>query len=170
MDIKKYISDIPDFPKPGILFRDISPLLRSPEAFKYCIDLLSEKTKDIQPEIILGIESRGFVFGAPLAYKLGLPFVLLRKAGKLPGKTDSINYALEYGSAKLEIQTDSIKNGQKVLIVDDLLATGGTALAAGKLVQKLSGIVAGYLFVIELSGLNGRHTLSGYRSEALISY
>lgn len=170
MDLKNYVRDIPDFPQPGILFRDITPLLKSPEAFEFAIDSLAREAKAKKIEVVVGIESRGFIFGAPLAYKLGLPFVPVRKAGKLPAARKSVEYSLEYGSSKIEIHQDSLLAGQRVLIIDDLLATGGTAAAAAKLVELLEAEVALMLFVIELQFLKGRDLLKKYPLSSLISY
>jgi adenine phosphoribosyltransferase len=164
------IRSIPDFPKPGILFRDITPVLQNPNAFKQIIDLFAQYASEKSPDAIIGIESRGFVFGAPVALALGKPFVLIRKAGKLPSVTMQEEYALEYGSASIEIHKDALEKGSKVVIIDDLLATGGTAKAAASLLGKLDAIVAGYSFLIELSDLNGRRLLDGFDIQTLIKY
>lgn len=164
------IRDIPDFPQPGIVFKDITPVLASPPAFQEIIDRLVEASGPCAPDVIVGIESRGFLFGAPLALALGVGFAPIRKAGKLPFQTLREEYALEYGSSIIEIHQDAVRSGQRVLIVDDLLATGGTARAAARLVEALGGIVAGFLFVIELSFLPGRAALTPYDVQALLRY
>ena len=159
MNLKEFIRDVPDFPKAGILFRDITPLLGARDAFRHAIDELAGIIKTIRPSAIAAIESRGFIFGAPVAVRLGLPFVPIRKPGKLPAKTYSTEYGLEYGSDKLEMHTDAIPQGAKVAIVDDLLATGGTAQAAAKLIELCGGKIVGYAFLIELEALKGRTLL-----------
>jgi adenine phosphoribosyltransferase len=159
--LKAVIRDVPDFPKPGIVFKDITTLLKNPKAFRRALDLFTVLCGDHLADKVLAIESRGFIVGAPLADRLGLGFVPLRKPGKLPGKTLRHTYALEYGEDCLEIHDDAISPGERVLIVDDVIATGGTARAAGELVGKLGGIVAGYAFLVELSFLNGRSRLDG---------
>ncbi len=164
------IRDIPDFPKSGILFKDITPVLADAAAFQEVINILVEHAQALTPDVIAGIESRGFLFGAPLALELGLGFVPVRKAGKLPSATEQEEYVLEYGTAVIEAHRDSIQPGQRVLIVDDLLATGGTAAAAARLVEKLGGKVAGFCFLIELEFLNGRSALSGYEVRSLLTY
>ena len=168
--IKKHIRDIPDFPRPGILFRDITPLLAQPEIFNKVINSISERVKKMGGEVIVGVESRGFIFGAPVALALNIPFVPVRKPGKLPGKKVSVEYSLEYGSGQLDIHQDAFAQHKKVVIIDDLLATGGTAQAAGKLVELLGGVVSGFIFAIELSALNGRKLLGRYNIESLVSY
>lgn len=170
MDLKEKIRVIDDFPAKGISFKDITTLLMDAVALKDCINQLAERFKDVQVDMIVGPESRGFIFATPLAYLLGTGFVPVRKPGKLPAETMSYEYALEYGTDKLEIHKDSIMPGQKVLIVDDLLATGGTMYAAAKLVEKLGGEVVGLGFLIELEDLNGREKLAGYKVESLIQY
>ncbi|RME98524.1 MAG: adenine phosphoribosyltransferase, partial [Chloroflexi bacterium] len=162
MDLASTIRSVPDFPVEGILFYDITTLLKNPDALKYCIDQLAEKYQDFDIDVIVGMESRGFIFGMPLAYKLGVGFVPIRKPGKLPAETISESYALEYGTNTLEIHKDAIEAGQRVLVVDDLLATGGTARATCNLVERLGGEVAGVSFIIELTFLNGRNQLQGY--------
>jgi adenine phosphoribosyltransferase len=159
MDLKVLIRDIPDFPKPGILFRDITTLLRDPAGLKYSIDTLASKVGDWQPEYIVGMESRGFIFGAALAYALGIGFIPVRKPGKLPAAVHTIEYALEYGTDKLEIHTDAFVPGSRIAIVDDLIATGGTATATAKLLQEIGCNLVGCAFVIELDVLNGRSHL-----------
>ena len=170
MNLKDYIRDIPDFPQPGILFRDITPLLGDAAAFRYASDLLAERCRDYQPEIIAAIESRGFIFGAPLAQRLDLPLVLVRKPGKLPAASLAADYALEYGVNTLEMQGGDIAAGQRVLIVDDLLATGGTLAAAARLIELAGGQVAAIGAVIELEFLAGRNALEGYNLFSLIQY
>jgi len=170
MDLKKVIRIIPDFPKEGVLFKDITTLLKNGEAYSYTINKLVEVCEPLKPDLIVGPEARGFVAGAPLAYALKAGFVPARKPGKLPAKVVSYEYQLEYGSDSLEIHEDSINPGQKVLIADDLLATGGTAYSTIKLVEKLGGIVVGLIFVIELSYLDGRKMLEGYNVQSLIKY
>ncbi len=164
------IRDIPDFPKPGILFKDITPVLENGPAFQETIDVLMEHAKANHAQAIVGIESRGFIFGAPIAYALGVPFIVARKLGKLPSQRISEEYALEYGTNTVEMHTDSIKAGQRAYIVDDLLATGGTAAAAARLVERLGGEVCGFGCLIELTFLNGRSALGNYPIKALIEY
>ena len=170
MDLASYIRDVPDFPIPGILFRDITPLLGDPDAFKYVVEIFVEHCRRGRIDAVVGIESRGFIFGTPLAYVLGVPFVPVRKAGKLPAARMSVEYALEYGSAQLDIHQDALLPEQRVVIVDDLLATGGTAAATAELVQLVGGRVAEFLFLVELSFLNGRDKLQGYPVTTLIKY
>jgi adenine phosphoribosyltransferase len=157
--IKAAIRDIPGFPKPGIIFKDITPMLKDPALCNNIVDAFIEKLEGIKPDAIAGIESRGFLFGLTLATKLGIPFVPVRKAGKLPYTIKQKAYQLEYGTAIIEMHTDAIETGQRILIHDDLLATGGTALAASELIQELGGIVAGFSFVVELGFLGGRERL-----------
>ena len=170
MDFKKYVADIPDFPIEGILFRDVTPLMQDGEAFSAALDLLSEYAKSRGADIIAGPEARGFMFGTPVAYKLGIGFVPVRKPGKLPRETVSEKYDLEYGSNELHIHADSIKKGQKVVIIDDLLATGGTVKATKELVEKLGGEVVGCAFLVELAALKGRETLKDLDCFAVITY
>ena len=170
MDLKPYIRDIPDFPQPGILFRDITPLLQDPNAFKFVIDRFADEYRDASLSAVVAIESRGFIFGAPLARNLGIPFVPVRKAGKLPAKHISVEYSLEYGTSQLDIHEDALKRGGKALIVDDLLATGGTANAAAKLVELLGAEVHAIAFVIELALLHGRDRLRDYEVLSLVTY
>jgi adenine phosphoribosyltransferase len=170
MDLKAFIRDIPGFPQPGILFRDITQLLADPAAFSAALDALQEDAVAHTPGVIVGIESRGFLFGAPLADRMGLPFVPVRKPGKLPAARMSIEYSLEYGQSQLDIHEDAMQPGAAAYIVDDLLATGGTALAAAKLVEMAGGRVAGLGFLIELSDLGGRARLSSYPAFALLRY
>jgi adenine phosphoribosyltransferase len=164
------IRDIPDFPKPGILFKDITPILADAHALKEVIGAMGDACRPHQPDLIIGIESRGFIFGVPIACELGLGFAPVRKVGKLPYETVQEEYALEYGTAAVEIHTDAIQPGQRVVIVDDLLATGGTALAAAKLVERLGGEVVGFCFLVELAFLGGRERLAEREVAALISY
>ncbi len=170
IDLKALIRDVPDFPQPGVLFRDITPLLHDTTAYRYVIDQLTERIDTLSPDIIVGIESRGFLFGAPVAYKLGLPFVPVRKAGKLPSERMSVEFALEYGESQLDIHTDAIERDQRVVIVDDLLATAGTAGAACKLVELLGGYVSALAVVVELTFLNGRERLLGRDIISLVNY
>ncbi|HLG69671.1 MAG TPA: adenine phosphoribosyltransferase [Chloroflexota bacterium] len=168
MDLASLIRDVNDFPKEGIIFKDITPLLKVPEAFKQAIDELTDQFRDERVEVVVGMESRGFIFAAPLAYNLGAGLVPVRKLGKLPHDTLSIEYALEYGSNTLEIHRDSITRGQRVLVVDDLLATGGTVAATIDLVQQLQGEVVAAAFLIELPFLEGRKALPGIRVVSLL--
>ncbi|MCI8957020.1 MAG: adenine phosphoribosyltransferase [Eubacterium sp.] len=168
--VEKYIRSIPDFPEPGIIFRDITTVTQDPEGLKIAIDSMAEKLKDLDFDVIVGLEARGFIFGMPIAYLLGKSFVLVRKKGKLPCETISESYDLEYGQAEIEIHTDAIKPGQKVVLVDDLIATGGTIEAAIKLIERLGGEVVDNLFLVELAGLNGREKLSDYRVDAVVTY
>ncbi|MDK2823136.1 MAG: adenine phosphoribosyltransferase [Clostridia bacterium] len=170
MDLKKYIRIIPDFPKEGIRFKDITPLLGDGKAFKHAINLLAEKIKGKEIDLIVGPEARGFVIGGPLAYKLECGFVPVRKKGKLPGETVNATYVLEYGKDALEIHKDAIKPGQKVFITDDLLATGGTMKTTIELVERLGGQVVGLGFFIELTYLEGRNSLTGYDVISLLKY
>lgn len=170
MDFYKYIADVPDFPIEGILFRDITPLMANGEAFKEACSKLVEFAKEKGAELVVGPESRGFIFGCPVSYELGIGFAPVRKPGKLPRKTISYKYDLEYGSNELHITADAVKPGQKVIIVDDLLATGGTTEAAIKLVEKLGGEVVGCAFLIELKDLKGRERLANYNVFSLMEY
>ncbi len=167
MDLKKYIRTIPDFPKEGIMFRDITTLIGNAEGFKLALDQLIDIAKNTEFDAVAGLESRGFIFGAPIAYALGKPFIPIRKKGKLPHNTIEVSYDLEYGSAVLEMHADAIEKGQKVLVIDDLIATGGSAKACAQLIEQLGGEVAKLLFVIELIDLKGRETLKGYDVETL---
>lgn len=160
--IKQTLRDVADFPKPGIIFKDITPVLHQPELCSEITDALVEQLKGLQIDVVAGIESRGFLFGLALAQALKVPFVPIRKVGKLPYKTVQQSYDLEYGSATLEVHEDAFKTGQKVLIHDDLLATGGTVVAASKLVEQLGAKVTGYSFIISLDFLNGRERLTGF--------
>lgn len=164
------IRDVPDFPHPGILFKDLTPLLGEPAAFRSVIDEMAGRIRDKGYQRIVAIESRGFLFGAALADRLGLGLAPVRKLGKLPYKTDRVEYALEYGTGTLEAHVDAVRPGEKVVIVDDLLATGGTAAAARRLVEKQKGKVGSFLFVVELSALRGRDKLQGSEVDALIRF
>ena len=170
IDLRDYIREVPDFPQPGVLFRDITPLLLDPAAYRYAVDKLTQRLRAYELDAIVGIESRGFLFGAPVAYQLGLPFVPVRKAGKLPSERMSVEFALEYGESQLDIHADALSTGQRVAIVDDLLATGGTAEAAAKLVGLLGADVAVMAFVVELAFLSGRERLKDYETVALTTY
>ena len=170
MDLARLIRDVPDFPKKGILFKDITTLLRDPEAFREAIDALAARYVDERIDEVVAVESRGFVFGAPLAYKLGAGFVPVRKPGKLPAQTTSVEYSLEYGTSTLEIHLDAIQPGQRILLVDDLLATGGSAKAAAELVERLGGVIVGLAFLIELEFLRGATKLEGRRVYSLIRF
>ena len=168
--LRAQIREIPDFPKPGILFYDITTLLKDPAAFKESIDLLIEPFQDTRIDAVVGMESRGFIFSAPMAYRLDAGFVPVRKLGKLPAETVSVEYALEYGTNTLEIHKDAILPGQRVLIVDDLLATGGTVLGTIELVEQLKGEVVGLAFLVELLFLKGRDRLSEHQTHSVIQY
>lgn len=170
MDLKQYIRELQDFPIKGTLFRDITPLLQDPAVFQYVIDQLAEHYEDESIDVILAIEARGFLIGAPLSYRLRKPFVPVRKEGKLPFETRSVRYALEYGSNVIEVHTDAISEGQRAIILDDVLATGGSMAAAADLVESLDGVVAGLAAVIELIDLDGRERLSGYGVFSLVQY
>jgi adenine phosphoribosyltransferase len=170
VDLRTKIRDVPDFPQPGIVFKDIMPLLVDEQAFSQLIDELAGWAEEREPEVVLGAEARGFITGGALAYKLGCGFVAARKPGKLPWKTVSATYALEYGSDSLELHGDAIEEGARVLIHDDVLATGGTAKAQIDLVEQLGGLVVGVLFIISLDFLNGREKLAGYDVHSLIQY
>jgi len=168
IDLKKHIRDIPDFPKKGIIFKDITTLLQDAKALAAAVDMIADEYKDKKIDVILSVEARGFIFGAAIAYKMGLGLVPVRKKGKLPAKTHSVTYDLEYGQDTLEIHQDAFPKGVRVLIVDDLLATGGTVSAVTGLVEKMGGVVAGIAFVIELVPLKGRDKLKGYPITSLI--
>ena len=169
-NLDKYIRVIPDFPEPGVLFRDITTVFQDAEGMQLAIDQMQDQVKDLDFDVIVGAESRGFIYGAAMAYNLHKPLVLVRKKGKLPWKTESVDYDLEYGKATLEIHVDAIKPGQRCLLVDDLLATGGTVKVGAQLIEKLGGIVAGILVMIELKGLEGRKKLEGYRVDSVLVY
>jgi adenine phosphoribosyltransferase len=172
MDLKSLIRDIPDFPKPGIVFRDITTLLRDPQGLRYTIDFFAEKCIDagLKADYIVGMESRGFIFGTPLAYKLGLGFIPVRKPGKLPAPVYSVEYELEYGTDCLEIHQDALQPNSRVLIVDDLIATGGTASATAKLIEKIGCELVGFGFIIELRDLQGRKNLPDVPIISLVEY
>ena len=172
MDLKKYIRSIPDYPKKGILFRDITTLIKDPEAFGFTNDKIIEIAKKMQFDKVAAIESRGFVFASTVSYALKKPFILLRKKNKLPAKTYSVDFTLEYGEATIEVHKDSINSGEKILVIDDLIATGGTAEAAAKLIKISGGIVAGFIFVINLFDLPGNKLLKdkGFKTECLIEF
>jgi adenine phosphoribosyltransferase len=170
MDLREYIRDVPDYPKAGIIFKDITTLLKDKNAFAKAIDLMVSNYEDRKIDQIVGIESRGFIFGSALAYELGTGFVPIRKPKKLPAKTERMEYELEYGSDCVEIHADALEPGQQILVVDDLLATGGTVAAAAKLVEKLNAEVIGLAFLIELTFLKGREKLSGREIFSLIQY
>ena len=168
--VEDYIRSIPDFPEPGIIFRDITTVMQDSDGFKLAIDSMEDTIKDLDFDVIAGLESRGFMFGTPIAYNMGKPFVPIRKKGKLPCETISEEYSLEYGTAEIEIHTDAIKKGQKVVIVDDLIATGGTTEAIIKLVEQLGGKIVKIAFLMELEGLKGRDKLAGYSMDSVIKY
>jgi adenine phosphoribosyltransferase len=170
MDYKRLIREVPDFPQPGVLFYDITTLLKDAEGFRTILDTLTAKYRDKQISKIVGIESRGFIVGAPLAYQLGTGFVPVRKPGKLPADLYEVKYNLEYGSNSLAIHRDAITMGERVLIVDDLLATGGTAAATVHLVRQLGGDIVGVQFLLELKALRGREKLDGYDVSSMITY
>jgi adenine phosphoribosyltransferase len=170
IDLKGFIRSVPDWPEKGILFRDITPLLADPEAFSYAVDALCAGFKSAGIEYVAAVEARGFIFGAAVAEKLGVGFVPIRKKNKLPYETESVTYDLEYGTDTLEIHRDAVKKHAKVLMVDDLLATGGTMAAACKLIEKIGGKIAGIVFLIELTGLGGRKKVADYPVKTIISY
>lgn len=168
--LRAAIRDVPDFPKPGIIFKDITPLLANPSVFRSAIDAFIEATRPLGADKIVGIDARGFLFGAPVAYALGLGFIPIRKRGKLPSRCESAAYELEYGSAVVEMHTDALRAGERVVLIDDLLATGGTSAAAVKLIEKMGGSVVELQFLIELTFLDGRKHLGGRAVRALIRY
>ena len=168
--LEEYVRSIPDFPEPGIIFRDITTILQDPDGLHLAIQSMQDKLKDTEFDVVVGTESRGFIFGVPIAYNLHKAFVPVRKKGKLPCETVSMEYDLEYGSAVIEMHKDSIKPGQKVVLVDDLVATGGTIEAAIKLVEELGGEVVKVVFLMELDGLKGRERLKGYEVESVLCY
>ena len=172
MDFKSIIRDIPDYPKKGIIFKDITTLLKNPSAFQGVINVFYEKLKNEKIDKIIGIESRGFIFGAPLAYKLNVGFIPIRKKGKLPGETISVNYDLEYGTDQIEMHTDALKKGERVILVDDLIATGGTALAAIKLINKMEAEIIENLFLIDLTFLGGSKSIKklGHKVFSICNY
>ncbi len=168
--LEEYVRSIPDFPEKGIIFRDVTSVLQDAEGLHLAVDTMQDLVKDLEFDVVAGPESRGFIFGTPIAYNMRKPFVLIRKKGKLPCETVEISYDLEYGQATIEMHKDSVKPGQKVLIVDDLIATGGTTEAMIKLVEQLGGEVVGVVVLIELKGLNGRDKIKGYRLDSAICY
>jgi adenine phosphoribosyltransferase len=170
MDFKALIRDIPDFPKPGILFRDLTTLWKDPEGWRSLVDQMAEMSQDLSPQYIAGMESRGFILGAALAYKLGVGFIPVRKPGKLPAAVYAASYDLEYGSDRLEMHQDACEPGSKVLIVDDLIATGGTAAATAQLISQAQGELVGFLFAVELLALNGRQKLPEVPFFSIIQY
>ena len=170
MDLKDYIANVPDFPKPGILFRDITPLLQSPPAFRHALDLIKRGIVDDHIDSFAAIDARGFLIAAPLALELGKPLLPVRKEGKLPREAVKVSYDLEYGSNAMELHRDALSNGERVLVVDDLLATGGTAEATVRLVEELGGVVAGLAFLVELTDLGGRDRIKGYPITTVIEF
>ena len=170
LDLKRFIRDIPDFPKPGILFRDITPILAEPKAFHITLDAVAERFIGEHVDAVVAVESRGFIFGGAVAARLNASFVPVRKPGKLPSATDRVSYSLEYGKGELEMHRDALRSGARVVVVDDLLATGGTAAASGELVRRQGGILVAYAFVIELKALGGRHRLAPAPVVSLIQY
>ncbi len=168
--LEEYVRSIPDFPEEGIIFRDVTSVLGDADGLQLAVNTMQDKVKDLDFDVVAGPESRGFIFGTPIAYNLKKPFVLIRKKGKLPCETVSVDYDLEYGKATIEMHKDSVRPGQKVLIVDDLIATGGTTEAMIKLIESLGGIVVGVVVMIELAGLKGREKIKNYRLEAAITY
>lgn len=167
---KSLIRDVPDFPKPGIVFKDITPVLHHPRAFRESIDEMAAAAGDRRAEVVVGIESRGFIFGVPIAMALGLPFAMTRKLGKLPFERISEEYVLEYGTNTVEMHVDAVQPGQRAYVVDDLLATGGTAAACARLIERLGGQVSGFGFLVELGFLEGREMLRGYHVDSLIEF
>ena len=170
MDLNEFIRDVADFPVDGVVFKDICPLLQNTAAFRYAVNTMVEQVSELDVDVIAAPDARGFIFGVPMALALNLPFVPIRKSGKLPYQTSSFSYELEYGSDTLEMHVDAIQTGQHVLLVDDLLATGGTIAACGNLVEQQGGIIAGYSFVIELEFLSGREKLANAEIHRLLSY
>lgn len=168
--IEEYVRSIPDFPEPGIIFRDVTSILQDADGLQLSIDLIQEKLEGLEFDVIAGTESRGFIFGVPVAYNMHKAFVPVRKKGKLPCETVSMQYDLEYGKAEIEMHRDAIRPGQKVVVIDDLIATGGTIEAAIKLIEQLGGEVVKVVFLMELAGLNGREKLAGYDVESIIRY
>ncbi len=168
--LEEYVRSIPDFPEEGIIFRDVTSVLQDADGLHLAIDTMQDLVKDLEFDVVAGAESRGFIFGTPIAYNNRKPFVLIRKKGKLPCETVEMSYDLEYGQATIEMHKDSIKPGQKVLVVDDLIATGGTTEAMIKLIESLGGEVVGVVVMIELAGLKGREKIAGYRLDAAICY
>ena len=169
-NIEEYVRSIPDFPEPGIIFRDVTSVLQDADGLHLAIDLMMKELEGVDFDVVVGPESRGFIFGVPVAYNLHKPFIPIRKKGKLPCETISIEYALEYGTAVIEMHKDAIKPGQKVVIIDDLMATGGTTEAMIKLIEQLGGVVVKTVFLMELAGLNGRAKLEGVDVASVINY
>jgi adenine phosphoribosyltransferase len=170
MNLESVIRSFPDFPKKGILFRDISPILRDPRAMRHVADTFYEHFKSRKVDLVAGIESRGFIFACALGLRFNKGIIMIRKQGKLPGKTSSLSYNIEYGNATMEMQQDAVKEGESVLVADDLIATGGTARASASLIERLGGNVVGFAFVIELASLKGRELLKGYDVYSLVKY
>ncbi|RKZ20076.1 adenine phosphoribosyltransferase [bacterium] len=170
MDLKSLIRDVPDFPKKGIIFKDITTLLKNPQGFREAVDSMLRPYENEKIDLVVAVESRGFIFAGAMAYKIGAGLEIARKPGKLPAETIKEEYQLEYGTDALEMHRDAVSPGQRVLLVDDLLATGGTALALARLVEKLGGEIVGFSFLIELTFLNGREKLKNYRVETVIKY
>ncbi len=170
LDLKQWIRNVPDYPKPGILFRDLTPLLAHPPAMRFAVDALATHLRPMRLDAVCCIDSRGFLFGAPVGLALGLPIIPLRKAGKLPPETVGADYSLEYGTARIEVRSDALRRGQRVAIIDDLLATGGTAAAAGRVVASLGATVVTYAFVVELTALGGRAALRDAPVHSLVTY
>ena len=170
VELRDIIRDVPDFPKPGIIFKDITPLLAHPRFFRQAVDKLADFTRESAAEAIVAAEARGYIFGAAVAYKLGLPLIIVRKPGKLPRETISHTYELEYGTDTIEIHEDAIRDGERVMLIDDLLATGGTVRACAELVETLGGVVAGVACVIELSFLDARKMLQDYQVLSIVDY
>jgi adenine phosphoribosyltransferase len=168
--LREHVRDIPDFPQPGVVFKDITPLLAHAEAFRFCVDAVADHFAETQVDVVLGVEARGFIVAAPIAYRFRAGFVPVRKAGKLPWEIEREEYALEYGTDLLEIHRDAVRPGQEVLVVDDVLATGGTAAATVRLVERLGAHVVGLGFVIELGFLHGRERIEGHEALSLITY
>ncbi|MCM1089878.1 MAG: adenine phosphoribosyltransferase [Butyrivibrio sp.] len=168
--LEEYVRSIPDFPEEGIIFRDVTSVLQDADGLQLAIDTMQELVKDLDYDVVVGAESRGFIFGTPIAYNNRKPFVLIRKKGKLPCETVEVSYDLEYGQATIEMHKDSIKPGQRVLVVDDLIATGGTTEAMIKLIETLGGKVVGVVVLMELAGLKGRERIAGYRLDSAICY
>lgn len=168
--VKDYVTTIPDFPEKGIMFRDITTVVADPDGLRLAVDEMTKSLDGLEFDAIVGLESRGFIFGMPMAYNTHKPFILVRKKGKLPRATVSVQYELEYGTAEIEIHKDDIKPGEKVVLVDDLLATGGTMAAAAELVEKLGAKVVKMVFLMELKGLNGREKLGGYEVHTVVQY
>lgn len=168
--VKDYVTSIPDFPEPGIIFRDVTSVIGDPDGLRLAIDQMQQKLEGIEFDAVAGLESRGFLFGMPIAYNLGKPFIPVRKKGKLPRKTVSASYELEYGTAEIEVHRDDVRPGMKIVIIDDLIATGGTLRAAAQLFEELDAPVVKMICLLELKGLNGRDKLKGYSVDTVIAY